>query len=40
MGASIIGAWQSICGFVHDALFLIIGAGIGFVVGYVVSKFK
>jgi hypothetical protein len=40
MFAPIVGAWQSICGFFHDATFLIIGALIGFVVGYIVSKFK
>lgn len=34
------GAWQSICGFVHNALMLGIGGVIGFVIGYLVAKFS
>jgi hypothetical protein len=40
MAEALAGAWHSITGFFHDALLLIIGAVVGFVVGYVFSKFK
>jgi uncharacterized membrane protein (Fun14 family) len=40
MFAPVIGAWQSICGFMHNVLMLGIGGVIGFAIGYLVAKFS